>query len=125
MKRSKKIKDLTRSAHTKRKPDEQPLEAGRVVTPYKPGVTKEGVTRRSIEGPAAHFRKLNRRIAEEKRRFEDKEEKRTLPLRMKSLARRLGRTPFGKWTAKDMQLAQELLNPEIVMLLSEKAKKLE
>ena len=68
---------------------------------------------------------MTNKVTTELKRKDEEFERRTLPIRMRALVNRLGKTPFGKWTAKDMQAAEELLNPEIVALLSEKAKKLE
>ena len=116
MKRSKKVKDLTGSAGYKQGPGVEPAEKGKAFLGTRQTSGRKGQTL---------FRDVNRKYAAEKRRKEEEFKRRTLPIEMKSLVRRLGNTPFGKWTAKDMQVAEELLNPEIVHLLSEKAKKLE
>lgn len=106
-------KDLTMGSGTKRRRELRAAEKDRA-GPVRAG--SEELRRRM-------FNQVTDAEKRENKALEIEREVEVLPERITNLADRLSKTPYGKWTAKDMMDAEKYFKPDQVRQIAEVAER--
>jgi hypothetical protein len=106
-----KSRDLRFRSGSKRSKDVMPAESGKL---NSVPVQNEDLKRRA-------FGKLSGAIQRENEAVALEEEAKALPDRIRNLAERLSKTPYARWTPKDMTDVQKYFKPEQVKILIERS----
>ncbi len=106
-----KSRDLRFRSGSKQSKDIMPAEVGKLNSVQ---VQNEDLKRRT-------FGKLGRAIQRENEAVALEEEAKALPKRIRSLAEKLSKKPFRKWTDQELSEAQKYFNPEQMKILVERS----